>query len=409
MNRLFLSTQARFSTITHRISIRTVERLATALVTVFAMLLTLALATESAGAQGFPDNGQATLATVILDHAANPHGTADDAQTITTFDVPNAKGTTPQGINLSGRIAGYYTDSTGGAHGFLRKHNGKITTFDGPPSSSRTFAYGINFFGEIVGTVQDLLTTNGFIRRRNGTIIEWNADGQSPVPARALTTPGQAGSNCVVDGAGALAINALGETTGSLGNGCTTGYLRQGDGTLIRFQVTGQLETVAPQAINLLGQITGWYQSNSTWDGFLRQPDGTILTFHVPNSTSVIPQGINFFGEIAGYYRDSSDSPVLHGFLRHRDGTFLTFDPVGSINTQVTAINDKGEITGSYATADGIYHGFVRNQQGVIESFDAVGSGNPGTFPKAINDLGQITGYYQDASFVLHGFVRGER
>src|SRR6266852_2146968 len=80
--------------------------------------------------------------------------TAAYAQTITTFDVPNATGTIPQGINLFGRIAAYYTDSIGGGtHGFIRKHNGTITTFDvQPPFPLETFAYGINFFGEIVGT-----------------------------------------------------------------------------------------------------------------------------------------------------------------------------------------------------------------------------------------------------------------
>jgi len=330
------------------------------------------------------------------------------AQTITTFDVPNATGTIPQGINFFGRIAGYYTDSIGGGtHGFLRKHNGTITTFDVQPSPPlKTFAYGINFFGEIVGTVQDLGSTYGFLRQSDGTIIEWNASGQPPASATALTEPGQRGSNCVVDGAGALAVNAFGQTIGSVGNGCNTGYLRQRDGTFAYFQVAGPPETVAPQAISLIGQITGWYKSNGMWNGFLRPPNGTVVTFHVPNSTSVIPQGINFFGQIAGYYGDPNDSSVFHGFLRQPDRTFVTFDPTGSISTQVTAINDKGEITGSFATADGIYHGFLRNRQGVIESFDAVGAGNPGTFPKAINDRGQIAGYYQDASFVLHGFVQ---
>ncbi len=330
------------------------------------------------------------------------------SQTITTFDVPNATGTVPQGINLSGKIAGYYSDTIGGGtHGFLRKPDGTITTFDVQPTLSlQTFAYGINSSGEIVGTVQDLGSTFGFLRRRDGTIVEWNASGQPPISA--LTEPGQPGNNCVVDGAGALAINAFAQTIGSVGIGCNTGYLRQWDGTFTYFQVAGPPETVAPQAVNLAGQTTGWYKSNGTWDGFLRQPDGTVVTFHVPDSTSVIPQGINLHGQIAGYYGDANDSSVFHGFLRRPDGTFLTFDPAGSISTQVTAINDKGEVTGSYMTADGMNHGFLRTRQGIVKSFDAVGVGNLGTFPKAINNRGQIAGYYQDATSALHGFVRGE-
>ena len=331
------------------------------------------------------------------------------AQTITTFDVPNSTGTVPQGINFFGQIAGYYTDSTGGGtHGFLRKNNGTITTFDvQPPFPVETFAYGINFFGEIVGTVQDQLNTYGFLRRSDGTIIEWNAAGQPPGSSAALTEPGQPGSNCVVDGAGALAINAFGQTTGSVGIGCSTGYLRQLDGTLIYFQVAGPPETVAPQAINLVGQITGWQTSNGTWNAFLRQPDGTVVTFDVPNSARTIPQGINLFGQIAGYYGDPNDSSVFHGFLRQSDGTIITFDPPQSIATQAVAINLKGQITGFYATVDGINHGFLRRANGDIETFDAPGAG--GTFSKDINDQGQIVGYYQDANVVLHGFVRKPR
>jgi hypothetical protein len=330
------------------------------------------------------------------------------AQTITKFDVPNATGTIPQGINFFGQIAGYYTDSIGGGtHGFLRKHKGTITTFNvQPPLPVETFAYGINFFGEIVGTVQDQLDTFGFLRQSDGRIIEWNASGQPPASATALTEPGQPGSNCVVDGAGALAINAFGETTGAVGTGCNRGYLRQSDGTFTYFQVAGPPETVAPQAINLVGQITGWYRSNSTWNGFLRQPDGTVVTFNVPNSPSMIPQGINFFGQIAGYYRDPNDSSVFHGFLRQPEGTIITFDPPKSIATQAVAINLGGQITGFYATVDGISHGFLRRANGNIETFDVPGAGHGGTFSKDINDLGQIVGYYQDANLVLHGFVR---
>ncbi|HEY1465310.1 MAG TPA: hypothetical protein VGF44_17985 [Terriglobales bacterium] len=351
------------------------------LVTVSAILLTLAVTTGSA-----------------------------KAQTITTFDVPNATGTAPQSINLVGQIAGYYTDATGGGvHGFIRKHNGAITTFDADPQHPlETFAYGINLFGEVIGTIQEQLDTFGFIRKSNGTIIEWNASGQSTF-AKALTEPGQAGDHCVVDGAGAPAINALGQSIGSVGIGCNEGYLRQPNGTFVYFQVAGPPETVAPQAINLLGQITGWYRSDSTYQGFLRKANGTILTFQVPNSTSMTPQGINFVGQIAGYYGDPNNPSISHGFLRQPNGTFVTFDPTGSVSTQVTAINDNGEITGSYATSDGIYHGFVRNRQGIIKSFDAVGTGNPGTYPRAINDNGRITGYYQDAGFILHGFVRSAR
>src|SRR5437899_3069863 len=53
------------------------------------------------------------------------------AQTITTFDVPGARDTTPRSINPAGAITGSYSDVIGG-HGFVRAPNGALTTFDVP-------------------------------------------------------------------------------------------------------------------------------------------------------------------------------------------------------------------------------------------------------------------------------------
>jgi uncharacterized membrane protein len=60
--------------------------------------------------------------------------------------VPNASKTVPQAINRKGVIAGT-SDET---HGFVRYANGKIVSFDAP-NSTRTYAWGINKDGAIVG------------------------------------------------------------------------------------------------------------------------------------------------------------------------------------------------------------------------------------------------------------------
>jgi probable HAF family extracellular repeat protein len=60
---------------------------------------------------------------------------------------------------------GYYVDSTGISHGFLR-HRGNITTIDGPKGAKDT-ASGINAQGEIVGVYYDSTgTSHGFLRHR---------------------------------------------------------------------------------------------------------------------------------------------------------------------------------------------------------------------------------------------------
>jgi hypothetical protein len=116
------------------------------------------------------------------------------------------------------------------------------------------------------------------------------------------------------------------------------------------------------------------------------------------------PRAINLFGQIAGYYRDTNS--VVHGFVRQPNGTVVTFDPSGSTDTEAVSINAEGQITGFYLGSDGTYHGFVRKRDGTFCTFDAPNS--QGTFAQSINFFGQITGYYFDGSS-YHGFLRGSR
>lgn len=341
------------------------------------------------------------------------------AQTITTFDPPNSSYTVPQSINAFGQIAGYYQDANGLRPGFLRKRNGTFISFEADQSVAHfpTIVTDMNLGGEIIGYIyRPEGGFTGFLRHTDGTIVTFNGSGPMSTASAALATepaprPCTPQDNCV-DGTGPIAINAFGQITGAYGQGFYVGFLRQPDGTTTNFNANeADLPFTIPQAINLFGQITGYYRDTSNTSlvdhGFLRQSNGTIKTFDPPNSTRTTPQAINFLGQITGYYEDTNN--VVHGFLRQPNGGIITFDPTGSINTQATAINLEGQITGFYATADGVYHGFLRGRNGNIESFDAPGAANAGTFPKDINDLGQIVGYYQDANFVLHGFVRSGR
>ena len=58
------------------------------------------------------------------------------AQTITKFDAPGAKGTVGFDINTAGTIAGYYGDSVGAGHGFVRTSTGVFTEFTAPGSGT---------------------------------------------------------------------------------------------------------------------------------------------------------------------------------------------------------------------------------------------------------------------------------
>ena len=86
------------------------------------------------------------LAALLLLH---PFATqAADGYTFSTIEVPGSSLTVASGIDLLGRVVGYYSDSTG-THGFLY-NSGSFTRID-YPGSGWTAALGVNNTGQIVG------------------------------------------------------------------------------------------------------------------------------------------------------------------------------------------------------------------------------------------------------------------
>jgi uncharacterized membrane protein len=77
----------------------------------------------------------------------------------TTIDEPNAgtapgQGTSPEGINASGVIAGFYEDANSVQHGFLLR-DGVFTTIDDPAGVLGSAALGLNDHGQVSGVYVD--------------------------------------------------------------------------------------------------------------------------------------------------------------------------------------------------------------------------------------------------------------
>jgi hypothetical protein len=321
------------------------------------------------------------------------------AQSIETFDVPNGTQTQPTGINAAGQITGYYVGQDNSYHGFLRELDGTTISFDAPGGAGIK-PLAINAAGQITGYyVGQDNSYHGFVRELDGTIISFDA-------------PGGAGIK-------PLAINDAGQITGSYSSG-DHGFLRQPDGTIIAIDddpsdpnhpgFCGGYPCRAylyPQSISPTGQITGDYTFILYIDtyqyGFLRQPDGTIVRFGTSAAS------INAAGQITGYFHNGVYDPNLHGFLRQADATITPFDPehnaLSWIHTSPQAINTKGQITGFFTPGNGeTTHGFLRESDGTIVTFDVPNS--KGTYATGMNDVGDITGYYFDAIGLEHGFIR---
>lgn len=65
------------------------------------------------------------------------------AGSFVSFDMPGSTGTFPEGVSISGIIAGSYLDSGRLYHGFVRAADGSFKTFD-PPKSQATLVLSVS-------------------------------------------------------------------------------------------------------------------------------------------------------------------------------------------------------------------------------------------------------------------------
>lgn len=318
------------------------------------------------------------------------------AQTITTFDAPNAVGTFPQAVSAFGVIVGFYQESSGASHGFLRSPQGRITSFDVPGSG--TFPLAVNRRGQITGSVFSerlgISVSRAFLREADGRVTEFDAS------ADALVTRPEA-------------INAQGWVAGTyMESGAQHGFLRLGNGAITSFDVPGLIGAV--NEVGPRGELVGWYlEPHGLQHGFAREPSGTISSFDAPEVNSSTPgigcprcggtrtTAANAAG-VVGYFGGAGGS--IRGFLRKANGTFQVLDVPTAESTLPAAINLKGDVAGQYVA--GGPHNFLLPRNGALESFDLVGALSTNVI--GVDLRGDVIGYYADANG-SHGFVRSAR
>jgi uncharacterized membrane protein len=259
-------------------------------------------------------------------------------------------------INDRGETAGMFADAVAGgdsevppgsSHGFVRSRRGDVTSFE-VPGAAQVLAKGNNNRGQVVGEYIDAAampgpdgllppgSVHGFIRRRNGRITTFD------VPFRSLHDIGD--------------INDRGQLVGyyddpsrpyNLGGG----FLREPDGEIIRIDVPGALST-EPRCINDKRQVIGSYIDA----GAKPNPDGTIppgvihgfvwdrgrySRFDPAGSVYTLAAGCNERGQITGGYQDAAGKQ--HGFLLSR-GRATTLDAPGRVDNIAWGINDRGDV-----------------------------------------------------------------
>jgi hypothetical protein len=309
---------------------------------------------------------------------------------ITRFEIRGALDTWPAGIANS-TIAGIYTDALHDPHGFIRTANGTITKFDVPGAGS-TFTRGINDHGETAGAYAGgnagahggikalfrgkvYVVTHGFLREPDGTFVKFD------VPDSVSTD--------------VSAINNSGAVAGDYldGNEIFHGYIRTADGSYTSFDPEGSVNT-STVAINSRGAVAGWYVTGKgVQHGFVRAADGTIAAFDPPDSSLTNPTGINMHGTVTGWYQVSG---ATHGFIRGPEGKITTFDPPGSNGTSADCIDNHGEIGGAYVDSNNLDHAFIRSAQGKFTTIDIKGATEPDVVSLDSNwrDSGGAAGEY---------------
>jgi hypothetical protein len=334
---------------------------------------------------------------------------------IIKFNAPGAgkskgQGTEPIAINTSGEVTGFYLDSAGDEHGFLRSATGTFTQIDAPGATA-TQPESINTAGDITGFYSD---SNGEL---HGFLLSGGHYTTIDAP-HAGTASGQ--------GTEALNIDPSGTTIAGIyldSAGVNHAFIRATDGKITEFSAKGAgtqsgqgTFTAGVDGINASGTVPGTYaDSAGVFHSFVRAASGKITNFTVSGAGTgadqgVIVSGVNTANSVPGVYIDSAGAD--HGYVLV-SGKVTKFDAPGAgagsgQGTEPENINTGGDTTGQYIDSNGVNHGFLRIASGKIGTFNVSGAGTAsgqGTIPSSNNDSNAITGNYVDSAGVIHGFL----
>jgi hypothetical protein len=235
-------------------------------------------------ATGINDSG--TVVGVVVDVTNVQYGWQLKGGTVTnlTATIPNSFGTSPQTVNDSGYVTGFYSLANV-YHGFVLSGT-TYSSFDYPGASS-TQGYGMNTAGTIVGIYFPSGSVNGHAFEKIGSTFT-NID-----------PPG-------IMSAVALGINAPGDVIGEYtDNAGQHGYLWM-HGAAAPTEITySGVSQIIPYGINDAGTIVGSCSISGTSYGFLLK-NGVMELIRAPNSTATEAYAINNAGVVVGEYTAGS-------------------------------------------------------------------------------------------------------
>src|SRR5690348_13202200 len=253
----------------------------------------------------------------------------------------------PTGINNSGAVVGYATDTNQVSHGFLRRPDGSTVAIDAPAVAGlgSTQPQAINNAGQIAGMYSIGGETHGFIRNTDGSYV----DVAPPAP------PDDAGPGSSIYAFVVSGINDQGVIAGAYHVDSTLHidpnwyiYTRDPDGTYHfadRFRsMFGRFNVSA--VLNNAGYVL---ERGGDSDAVL-DPPGSALPF--PGLPSL--QNTPLYNATSGLNNNLATAGTLlnigSGFLRTAAGNITgIFCPRDiSANLTIAAVNDGSVVTGTF-------------------------------------------------------------
>lgn len=252
---------------------------------------------------------------------------------VSVIDMPGSRLTVATGIDILGRVVGYYVDDAG-THGFLL--DGVAYSTISFPGAPWTAAFGINMAGQIVGAYGSNADTgrHGFLLS-GGRYSTFDVPGATDTVARGVNNVGQ----------------IVGDYLGS--DGSRHGFLlSSATYTMIEYPKSG---AGCASAINDAGHIVGLAGNGPGAQGFLLSGE-TFTPIEFPDTGYTDATGINNRGDIVGQIDNTQ--PPFRGF-RRAAGTFEVID-LGDVAAawDGRAINDLGTVVGSFVDRNGRTHGY---------------------------------------------------
>jgi hypothetical protein len=259
-----------------------------------------------------------------------------DAYTVSSIDVPGSTRTVASGIDIAGRVVGYFVDGTG-THGYLYNNTGgnSFSTID-VPGAGWTVAFGISNNGQIVGAFgpADAPTGRHGFLLSGGSLSTFDVPGSIDTVAHGVNSRGQ----------------IVGKYTGS--DGKRHGFRLSG-GSYATIEVP-QTGSGTANGINESGQVVGLAGSGA--DAFAFLLDTAYSRIEFPNSNYTEALGLNNVGDIVGQI-DSAVGPFRA--FRRSGGAYTVINlPDFPSSWNALGINDLGQIVGDVTGRDGKTRGY---------------------------------------------------